>query len=272
MVKSVLLPPFVIRTLVCDTGPQEPQRKFCVKGEGETPCLLTMFYTYVHFRKDDGRPFYVGKGFGNRYLRKTDRTFYWKNVEKKHGLDAKVMAYWPTEQEAFEHEKFLILCFKDLGYSLVNMTDGGEGASGWVPSESWRKAKSKSQQHIFLSGGNPMLNEASRKKKSETEKGKTRTKDHRQKISLGLKGNKNTLGQKLPEDQKRKISAALIGNKNSLGRKNTEESNKKRSEAMKAYRALVGKNHPSNSEETKAKRAASIREYHEAKHQLKLES
>ena len=30
----------------------------------------------------------------------------------------------------FEHEKVLIACFKDMGYKLANLTDGGQGSSG----------------------------------------------------------------------------------------------------------------------------------------------
>ena len=54
----------------------------------------------------------------------------------KHGKpNVEVLAHWGTEKEAFSHEVLLISCFKDMGYKLCNLTDGGEGASGRVLSE-----------------------------------------------------------------------------------------------------------------------------------------
>ncbi len=197
-----------------------------------------MFYTYVHFRKDDGKPFYVGKGHGNRYLRKNDRTFYWNNVVNKHGLDAKIMAVWPTEAEAFEHEKLLIQCFRDMGIELVNMTNGGEGTSGWMPSEEWRAKKAQSQRQKFSVSGNPMLTNQANAKRSKVLQGRFLSEDHKAKIAQSLIGNKNTLGKNLSEEHKAKISKSLLGNKRNVGRKNSVESNQKRSESIKAYRAL----------------------------------
>jgi len=84
---------------------------------------------YAHY-KPDNTIFYIGKGTERRVHSKSSRTQYWRNVVAKHGYTAKVLAYWDTETEAFEHEKFLISCFRELGHPLVNLTDGGEGTSG----------------------------------------------------------------------------------------------------------------------------------------------
>lgn len=101
-----------------------------------------MFYTYAHFRPD-GRIFYIGKGSGNRHL-SLSRGKHWKNVVAKHGgFRSEVLANWPTEAEAFEHEKFLISCFRGMGYDLCNKTDGGEGTSGRILSE---ESKNKLRQ------------------------------------------------------------------------------------------------------------------------------
>jgi hypothetical protein len=86
-------------------------------------------YTYIH-KKSDGTPFYVGKGIGNRAYDKYSRNPYWQNKVNKHGLNVEILAYWDTEVEAFDHEKLIILCFKDMGIKLTNMSDGGEGNSG----------------------------------------------------------------------------------------------------------------------------------------------
>jgi len=89
------------------------------------------FYTYIHRTADDGRIFYVGKGSGNRAWKPFDRSDWWHKTAKKHGFEVEICAQWKTENEAFEHEKFLILCFNDLGFRLVNLTAGGDGPSGY---------------------------------------------------------------------------------------------------------------------------------------------
>lgn len=90
-----------------------------------------MFYTYCHVRNDTNKVFYVGKGNADRAYSCADRNSHWKRIVAKHGHAVYIAAHWPTEAEAFEHEKFLILCFRDMGYTLANHTDGGEGASGY---------------------------------------------------------------------------------------------------------------------------------------------
>ena len=86
-----------------------------------------MFYTYAHITSDTNRIFYIGKGSGNRLLRKDARNKHWHNTVLKHGYKATKLATWKTEKEAFEHEKLLISCFKDMGYKLVNQSAGGDG-------------------------------------------------------------------------------------------------------------------------------------------------
>ena len=95
-----------------------------------------MFYTYAHYTPE-GRLFYIGKGRSERRAYNFhNRNRYWKTVVAKHGKpNVAVLAHWDTEEEAFSHEVLLISCFKDMGYKLCNLTDGGEGASGRVLSE-----------------------------------------------------------------------------------------------------------------------------------------
>lgn len=90
------------------------------------------FYTYIHTRASDNKPFYVGKGKGRRAHETRGRNDHWKRTVAKHGLKVDIAAEWPTEAEAFEHEKFLIACFRDMKMPLVNQTDGGDGLAGYV--------------------------------------------------------------------------------------------------------------------------------------------
>lgn len=93
------------------------------------------FYTYLHRRADTGAVFYIGKGAGLRAWSKKSRNKHWQHVTEKHGHTVEILAPWPLEAHAFEHEKHLIACGRMLGWPLVNATDGGEGPSGWSPSE-----------------------------------------------------------------------------------------------------------------------------------------
>jgi len=222
----------VILTLVCATDQPGQQRK--VKG-GSLPPPFIMFYTYIHCKADTGEPFYIGKGQGSRHLVKTKRNNYWNNVVAKHGFTSEILCKWKTEQEALEHEKFLIQCFKDIGTPLVNLTDGGEGTSGWVPSDSWRAKKSASQKANFV---NPMFNQASAEKRKNTITGRTLSESHKANIGLASVGNKSRSGLKNTIESNLKRSDKLRGNKHSLGIVQNPESNKKRSESLKAYWAL----------------------------------
>lgn len=102
-----------------------------------------MFLTYAHF-KPDGTLFYVGKGSQKRAYAKDNRNQHWQNIVKKHGLQVETLASWEIESDALLHEQFLISCFKDLGYKLANVTDGGEGMSGYK-----HTAESKSKMSAF---------------------------------------------------------------------------------------------------------------------------
>lgn len=104
-----------------------------------------MFYTYVH-STPHGKVFYVGKGTKDRAFSKSDRTVAWREVVKKFGGYAVAIASeWKTEDEAYEHEKFLLSCFKDMKQPLVNLTSGGKGPKDYCVSEEVRLKKSLKQ-------------------------------------------------------------------------------------------------------------------------------
>lgn len=93
------------------------------------------YYTYLHHRNDTNAVFYIGKGKGNRAW-VTKRNKFWHSIADTRGFSVEICAYWATEQQAHDHEKFLIWCFNELRIKLVNQTDGGEGTSGLTP---WNK-------------------------------------------------------------------------------------------------------------------------------------
>jgi hypothetical protein len=90
------------------------------------------FYTYIHRRKDTNEVFYIGKGSSHRiYATGKYRGKYWNNIVNKHGRTVEYVAYWENEQDAYEHEKFLIQVFREMGSPLINKNDGGDGGRHW---------------------------------------------------------------------------------------------------------------------------------------------
>jgi len=172
-----------------------------------------MYYTYAYLR-EDGTPYYIGKGSKNRIYQNNGR-FCNKPKDKSRIIFLKQNL---TEEKAFKHEKYMIAVFgrKDLGTGILhNRTDGGEGSSGIVLSEQTKKIM------------------------SEAKKGKTKTKEHRRKISEANKGKNNPF----------------------YGKIRTEESRKKQSESRKGK--YSGENHPrygkSLSKETKRKQSEKMK-------------
>ena len=144
-----------------------------------------MHYTYAHIRNDNGKIFYIGKGTKNRAYFKHGRNSHWNRIANKHGYKSEILAYWETEKKALDHEILLISCFKDMGYELANKTNGGEGSSGFVHSEEFKKKSSEL-----------------RKGKPSYKKGISLSEEVKRKISLSAIGRKHTL------ETKKKIAEA----------------------------------------------------------------
>lgn len=92
-----------------------------------------MFYVYLYLR-EDGSPYYVGKGKGNRVRVNGGRPCKRPSNPERIKIHTKNL----TEDQAFSLEKKLIHRYgrKCDGGILHNKTFGGEGSSGWkAPSE-----------------------------------------------------------------------------------------------------------------------------------------
>lgn len=94
-----------------------------------------IFYVYLHRRKTDNKVFYVGKGKGRRAFSSSNRNNHWCNTKNKHGLVVEIVFDNLSEEDSFQVEIDTILEFKYFGHPLTNMTNGGEGLSGFKWSE-----------------------------------------------------------------------------------------------------------------------------------------
>lgn len=90
------------------------------------------FYAYTHARPD-GTAFYVGKGAGNRLRPLPARNRHHGFVLAKHGAENILVKRYDCvdEASAFRMERRLIKMIRAAGVKLTNVTDGGEGSSGY---------------------------------------------------------------------------------------------------------------------------------------------
>lgn len=140
--------------------------------------------------------FYVGKGYGKRAWKTTGRNERWNRTYKKHGLVVEIVFDSLTEEDAFQCEKDTILEFKYFGAPLCNMTNGGEGTSGYVPSVEARNKISKLHKGRVKS-------EQERLNISKAQKGRVFSKEQLENMS------KCQLGKKQSEETKLKRAKTL---------------------------------------------------------------
>ena len=140
---------------------------------------LTTFYVYTHHRATDGAIFYVGKGTKGRAHKTDGRNVHWKRVVAKYGYYVTIVADGLTESDALSKE---IAIIAELGkIALCNMTDGGEGMSGYRHSETGKSKISASKvgkrrpaeavEKMRQSKLGKKASEATRQKMSDARKG-----------------------------------------------------------------------------------------------------
>jgi hypothetical protein len=175
-----------------------------------------LYYTYAYLRKD-GSPYYIGKGKGRRAFVLSDR----KVTPPKDKTRIIFLKRNLTEEEAKRHEIYMIFVLgrKDKGTGMLrNMTDGGDGISGYVFTE---EAKEKIRASAM---NRPPVSEEERRRRSERAKGERNprfgaslTEETKQKISEKGKGRLHT------SETKEKMSASQKEAWEKRPRKKTEE-------------------------------------------------
>jgi len=173
-----------------------------------------MYYVYHHIRLDNNSIFYVGKGKKHRLNESSNRNRYWHNIVNKVGYKAEIVCDNLSEEQALQLEKDLISKYKLLNYNLCNMTDGGDGISGYKHTNQTKKIL------VELNKNRQPDTAETRIKKGLAWKGKKRkpfTEEHKEKLR---QARKKQIMNKVTEETKRKIS---LSNK---GKKRTEEQRK----------------------------------------------
>lgn len=195
------------------------------------------FYVYEHIRLDTGAIFYVGKGTGNRCFVKSHhhRSQFWQRVvQKAGGFSVNIFVKDIDEKSAFIAEQERISQLRADGIQLCNMTDGGDGTSGWIKTAEWR-------QKVGAKHKGKIVSAEVRAKISASVKavGYVHSKETRQKMSDAMKGHQKTLGFKHSEETKQKMSAVHVGNKSRLGQTRTLEERTKQSLTMRGKSQAV---------------------------------
>jgi hypothetical protein len=221
------------------------------------------FYVYTHARpntNDVHGIFYVGKGNYRRIRDLFRRNPHHAAIIKKYGKKDIIVRklLCESEQHAFDLEIQMIAKLREIGVSLTNATDGGEGRIGHVPTVETRLKMSISRQGNKNRKGIPhsletiaKISESLKKRPpaSEATRLKLRTaslnmsKETKEKISNGLKGRVVSLETraKHSENAKKQFSSPDARKKMSDAAKSrppiSEETRLKMSESHKKRQA-----------------------------------
>jgi hypothetical protein len=181
---------------------------------------MKQFYIYLHF-KPDSTPFYVGKGSGGRGNSLHPSIRYhnkWhQRIVEKYGKENITIDIIPCidESEAFEQEQLFISMCRNQGHVLCNLTDGGEGPSGYKQSE---EEKEKHRQanlnkkrtpeqienirhgqlgHIAWNKGKPSPLKGKKRKPESIEKGRIKSTGKKRTLEQNERNRQTHIGKKL---------------------------------------------------------------------------
>ena len=160
---------------------------------------MNKYYLYRHIRLDKNEPFYIGIGskqdrphphLKSEYRRafETNRkeSYIWNNIVSKTEYEVEILFesddYEFIKQKEIEFIKLYGRINRNTG-CLANMTDGGDGFIGYVPS------REKIEEHRKKMFGR-VQSESEKQKRVESRKGYRHSEETRKKIANSHKGKK----------------------------------------------------------------------------------
>ncbi len=183
---------------------------------------MKQFYIYIHCRPataqhPHGEPFYIGKGHSTKGCRGRAHQFYeetnlyYARVVSKHHKDNILIYVWycKSEKKSLLFEKWMIAWGRAQGYRLTNLTDGGEGVSGYKHTPETRVALAKKAHEQWTLEARAVASER----------------------SLGIKQTPELIAAR---------SKSMLGNQNGLGYKHTPERCAEQSERMCGKQIVKG--------------------------------
>ena len=174
------------------------------------------FYVYYLIDPTNEKPFYVGKGHGYSSARhlheKSGNKHKYYTIKKiikenKTPLIIKLMCNI-DEKCAFCFERFMISLIgrRDINSGpLTNLTDGGEGTSGWVPSSKWIEQSIKRKTGVKIHSDQNKLNIKMRL---------TGANNPMKQKEISIKHGKSRVGRKDSMESRLKKREKRLGNKN----------------------------------------------------------
>lgn len=147
-----------------------------------------VYYVYIWYIEETNEVFYVGKGKDKRYKQTSGRNKFFTDMCTTHNCSVKKIYEDLTEAEAFQKEQETIKWYREnTDYRLTNQTDGGEGSSGWEPSEEFKEKQSQIHKERWQDGE---FREKMMIIRSD-ESGPYKSKEFREKISQLVQGKNN---------------------------------------------------------------------------------
>lgn len=184
-----------------------------------------MAHVYRHIRLDKNEPFYIGIGMddlGKRaYDKKARRSEWWNRIANKHEYVVEILFQNVSIEFAKEKEKEFIALYGriDLGTgTLCNLTNGGDGINGWkATSETINKMKKAAK----IRGTNMLNKPEIIAKRAESNRGKKRTLEQRERLSAWQKG--------IPKSKefKENLSKSIMQNSELIEKKKNQPNCKK---------------------------------------------
>jgi hypothetical protein len=127
---------------------------------------------YFHYRRSNGKLFYIGMGTNGRPYDFQHRSVLWKRVKDKHGIRVKIIASKLSRLDASNLEVKMISLHKPL----CNFAPGGTGGDTWSTQSPERKEAIRLKQRLAQS------------ESKHSQYGKRKSEEIKQKISQSKLG------------------------------------------------------------------------------------